>query len=92
MPEQKKKLFKVFVWMIQDLKLKGNELLLYAMIFDATFSEQKELKETLSNLSSILCISKRNVIEVLNRLLDKGLISKREYYTGSIKRIAYKTK
>lgn len=76
-------------WMIQDLQLSGNELLAYALIYGFSQDGEGEFKGSLSYLSSFLCVSKRNTIEILKRLVDKQLIIKKESIEGGVKRVSY---
>ena len=76
-------------WMIQDLQLSGNELLAYALIYGFSQDGEGEFKGSLSYLSSFLCVSKRNTIEILKRLVDKQFITKRESIEGGVKRVSY---
>jgi DNA-binding MarR family transcriptional regulator len=70
-------------WMINELKLKGNELILYAIIYGFTQDGETEYKGSLSYLSESLCITKRCVINLLKSLVDKGLIMKIEDQKGN---------
>lgn len=76
-------------WMIQDLQLSGNELLAYALIYGFSQDGEGEFKGSLSYLSSFLCVSKRNTIEILKRLVDKQLVTKKESIEGGVKRVSY---
>lgn len=74
-----------------DLDLKGNELLLYALIYGFTQAENQVFTGSLQYISDFLGISKQAVQETLKRLLDKGLIAKSERYFNGIKYVEYKT-
>ncbi len=65
-------------WMIKSLHLKGNELLTYAIIFG--FSQDKEhwFKGSSKYLEEALQCSRRNAVNVLSSLVQKGLLEKKQ--------------
>lgn len=77
-------------WMISDLGLKGNELLIYAIIYG--FSQDGESKFTGSRqyLADWTNTTVKNVQNILNNLVDKGLLIKDEKYVNNIKFCEYK--
>lgn len=76
-------------WMINELKLKGNELLIYAIIFN--FSQQDGwFKETLSFIIKWTKLSKHSVINCIKSLLCKNSIEKKEEYINNIKYCYYR--
>lgn len=76
--------------MVKDLKLKGNELLAYALIYG--FSQDGETWFTGSSkyISEWLNIDRRNVLAVLQKLVDKGLLIKNEKIINGVKLCDYK--
>ena len=68
--------FVIHGWMINKLKLKGKELLIYAIIYG--FSQAPGTKYTGSQryLSECSGIPKRTLSRILNSLCDKGLLIK----------------
>ena len=63
-------------WMITDLKLSGNELLLYALIYGFCQDGESCFNGSLSYMMEWLNLSKQALIDVINRLISKNLLSK----------------
>lgn len=63
-------------FMIRDLKLKGNELLVYAVIYGFSQDGKNVFNGSLQYLADWTNSTKRAVINVLKNLVDKGLIEK----------------
>lgn len=78
-------------WMINRLGLSGNDLIVYAIIYG--FSQDGENWYTGSQkyLADSTKTSVRTVIRVLNRLLDKGYIEKREVNKKGVTLVDYRT-
>lgn len=77
-------------FMVKDLGLKGNELLAYALIYG--FSQDGETWFTGSSkyIAEWLNIDRRNVLAVLQKLVDKGLLIKNEKIINGVKLCDYK--
>lgn len=73
-------------WMINELKLSGNELILYALIYGFSQDGESEFYGSLNYVSTALNCSKPTVIKALNSLIDKNLIFKNQ---NSINGIVY---
>lgn len=63
-------------FMVKDLKLKGTELLIYAIIYGFSQNEDNWYTGKLQYLADWTQNSKRNVINILNSLIERGLIRK----------------
>jgi DNA-binding transcriptional regulator YhcF (GntR family) len=63
-------------WMINELNLKGNELLLYAIIYGFSQSGQGEYFGSQRYISKALRISLPTSNKIINKLLRRGLIEK----------------
>lgn len=76
-------------WMIKELGLKGNDLMVYAIIYG--FSQDGTTKFTggLQYLADWTNSTKRGVIKNLKSLLDKGFIEKEEKYINGVKFCEY---
>ena len=74
--ESKSSYFIIYDWMIQELHLKGSELLIYAIIYSYCESGNKAFNGSLSLLSKKSGIDRRNVIATLQRLISKGYLFK----------------
>lgn len=64
-------------WMINELHLKGNELLVYAIIYGFSQDENSCFKGSLQYLADFTNSTKQGVIKNLKSLLDKNLVGKR---------------
>ncbi len=64
-------------WMINELKLKGNELILYALIYGFSQEEQK-CRASISYIEKALGVSRKTAIGLIKKLVDKELIKKEE--------------
>jgi len=63
-------------WMIHELKLKGNELILYAIIYGFSQDRESEYFGSLTYIQNYLLVSRHTVIKLLRSLLEKKLIIK----------------
>lgn len=79
-------------WMITKLGLKGNELLLYAIIFGFSQAEGQAFSGSLRYLAEWLNTSKRTVMDNLKSLVEKDLLEKEESFTNGVKFCAYRCK
>lgn len=71
-------------FMRTDLNLKGNELLTYAIIYGFSQEENCMFTGSANYIAEWLGIQKRNALEVLKRLADKGLIIKHKKLINGI--------
>ena len=75
-------------WMREELDLKGNELLIYALIFDKSKGGENWFCTKHKYFSEWCGCSRQSVISSINKLVKKGLIVKRkdhdenDYLTG----------
>ncbi len=83
--------FTVQAFMIKRLHLKGNELMVYAIIHGFSQTENQYFTGSLDYLSSwIGGASKTTIMKSLNNLINKGLLTKEEIKKGAIKYCLYK--
>ena len=68
--------FAVYGWMVNRLRLKGNELMIYAIIYGFTQVEVGEYSLGYNYLVEWTGASKNTVIRSVNSLVSKGYISK----------------
>ena len=80
----------VMAWMMTRLGLNGNELLAYALIYSYSQDAQGCYFGSLSHTAERLNISRRAAVDVLNRLLDKGYITKSTVDIDGVTRCMYK--
>lgn len=76
-------------FMVTDLKLKGNELMVYAIIFGFSQYQGQVFNGNLQYLCEWTNSSKQGVIKALKSLQEKGLIGKTEKYTNGVKSCEY---
>lgn len=77
-------------WMINELDLKGNELLIYAIIYGFSQNNGNEFNGSLQYLADWTCTTKKSAFNNVKSLLEKGLIEKTEVFKGSAKYCTYK--
>lgn len=79
-------------WMLKDLGLKGNELLLYACIYGFSQADNQKFSGSLQYLADWTNSTKRSVLNNLQSLQDKGYIGKVERYINGVKFCEYHVK
>lgn len=80
----------VMSWMMTKLGLSGNELLCYAMIYGYSQSGQGGYFGSLSHTAEALNISKRSAVNILQKLVDKGLLKKGNFSIDGVERCLYR--
>lgn len=78
-------------WMVNDLKLKGNELLAYAVIFGFSQDGETYFDGSLQYLADWTNSTRQGVHKVLKTLVEKGLIEKKDTKKNGIKFCSYRT-
>jgi len=76
--------FLVQGWMINELNLKGNELLVFAIIFGFSKDNQSKFEGSLKYLSKSTGASRSTVLKTLSSLLEKELIVKENLIVNNI--------
>lgn len=76
---------------MRTLGLKGNDLLVFAVVHGFSQNGEGCYYGSLSHLAEICGIARRTVIDVLKRLTDMGLLKKTEIYRNGVKFCAYET-
>lgn len=76
-------------WMILDLGLKGNELLVYACIYGFSQAENQIFSGSLQYLADWTNSTKQGVIKCLKSLVEKGYIVKDEKLINGVKFCEY---
>ena len=77
-------------WMIIDLDLKGNELLIYACIYGLTQTENQWFTGSRQYLADWTNSTKQGVQKCLNSLVEKGFLDKREKFHNGVKFCEYR--
>lgn len=75
--------------MLRDLRLKGNELLIYAIIYGFSQNEGQVFTGSLQYLADWTNSTKRGVIKNLQSLQEKGLINKNDKIINGVKFCEY---
>lgn len=76
-------------FMINDLQLKGNDLLVYAIIFGFSQDDESHFTGSLSFLADWTNSTKQGVLKSLKSLMDKGFIGKVEKMKNNVKFCEY---
>ena len=76
-------------FMVNDLKLKGNELLVYAVIYGFSQLEGQKFTGSLQYLADWTNSSKQGVLKNLKSLVEKGLIGKNDILINGVKYCEY---
>ncbi len=76
-------------FMVKDLDLKGNELLIYAIIYGFSQSESLTFSGSLQYLAEWTNSTKQGVIKCLKSLVEKGYIKKNENIINGVKFCEY---
>ena len=72
--------YTVLGWMLNVLELKGNELIIFAIIYSFSQDGESEFNGSLTYLQNFSNIKSQNtVMATLKSLTDKNYIIKREY-------------
>lgn len=69
-------------WMVKDLQLKGNELMVFAIIHNITQDGTSQFYGSLDYLASWCNATKQGIIKNLDSLVSKGFITKIETANG----------
>ena len=76
-------------WMIKELGLKGNELIVYAIIHGFSQAEDQSFNGSLQYLADWTKSTKQGVIKNLKNLQEKGFIEKKEMLLNGVKFCEY---
>lgn len=76
-------------WMRNDLGLKGNDLMVYAIIYGFSQAEQQKFTGSLGYLAEWCGATKAGIIKNLKNLLERGLIEKTDRYINGVKFVEY---
>lgn len=76
-------------WMVSDLGLKGNELMIYAIVYGFSQLEGQRFTGSLQYLADWTNSTKQGVMKCLRSLEAKGLIEKRETFVNRVKFCEY---
>lgn len=77
-------------WMINNLKLSGNDLLVYAIIYGFTQDGEQWFEGSRSYLGAWCNSTKRGIQKNLQRLVENNLVLKKETFVNNVKFCKYK--
>lgn len=80
-------------WMVngEELDLKGNDLLVYAIIYGFSQADDQYFKGSLQYLADWTGSTKQGIQKNIKNLIDKGLIEKKEVYINGVKFCHYRS-
>lgn len=76
-------------WMVSDLQLKGNELLVYAIIYGFSQDGENRFTGSLGYLAEWTNSTKQGVLKCLKSLVEKGYICKTDKIINGVKFCEY---
>lgn len=76
-------------WARTELDLKGNDLIVYSIIYGFSQTKDQKFTGSLQYLADWCGATKPGIEKNLKRLIDKGLILKEEIFTNNIKHCHY---
>lgn len=77
-------------WMVTQLKLKGTELLVYAIIYGYSQGKDQYMTGGIRYIMEFTQTSKPTVIKAIDGLIDKGLIEKNYYIENNVRKCRYR--
>lgn len=77
-------------WMVTELNLKGNELIVYAMIYGFSQAENQTFDGSMNYVAEWLNTSRQTVNNALKSLVNKGLVEKYDVNENSKKPCKYR--
>jgi len=77
-------------WMVNRLKLSGNELLAYAIIYGFSHDGKSQFMGSGQYLADALGVSRRSIVTILTKLADRGFIKKSRNPRNGTGHIGYK--
>ena len=77
-------------WMLTDLQLKGNELVVYACIYGFSQSENQVFSGSLQYLADWTNSTKQGVVKSLKSLVEKGYLIKTDKVISGVKFCEYR--
>ena len=78
-------------FMVRDLGLKGNELIVYALLYGFTQDGEQYFSGSLNYIANWINASKSTAQSVIKSLLGKGCLVKRDNFVNNVKFCEYRT-
>ena len=77
-------------WMRSELNLSGNELMAYALVFGFSQDGDTEFKGSMTYISDWLGTSRQTAITTMKRLVEKGLVERKEEVISGVVFVHFK--
>ena len=89
-----KNFISIQAFMVKELQLKGNELLVYALVYGFCQDGKSEFTGSLEYVTEWIGVTRTNASLILKRLVEKGLLEKTEHriQNTNFKVCSYKTR
>ena len=78
-------------WMVSKLELSGNELLVFALIHGFSQDNESSFIGSAQYIADSIGTSRRSVMDILSRLVEKNLLSKSDSVVNGVKLCSYKS-
>ncbi len=78
-------------FMVRDLHLKGNDLLVYAIIYGFSQDGEQAFSGSLGYLAEWTSSTKQGIMKNLNNLIERNLIKKTEENKNGVRNCKYTT-
>ena len=78
-------------WMVTDLRLKGTELLVYAIIYGFSQNDGQTFSGSLQYLADWTNTTRQGINKNIKSLLEKGFIKKEDVFVNGVKFCRYRT-
>lgn len=78
-------------WMVNELNLKGNALIVYAIIYGFSQSGDCEFTGSASYLADWCGCSRQTIMTTLNKLVSDEMIIKKEEFRNNVKFCSYRS-
>lgn len=78
-------------WMRNELNLKGNELMVYALIYGFSQDDESRFTGSVNYIADWIGSSRQTVHNILKSLCEKNFVDKHEQYHNGIKFCSYRT-
>ena len=85
----KESYFCVQSWMVTELKLKGTELIIYAIIYGFSQDGKSYYSGSAAYLAEFSGVTTRAVFNILGKLCERNLLRKQEKIVNGIKLVDY---
>ena len=89
MAGNKKSFFTISRWMVSELHLSGNDLLVYALVYGFSQDRESKFYGSAQYIANNIGTSRRSVMNILGRLTKTGALKKECEFANGVKRCFY---